>query len=246
MPVVITLLNSYSGLAAAGHGWVINNSVLIIAGSLVGTAGFILTALMCRAMNRSLAKNVMLAGVGANATVTSETDDVYAGRVKSTSTEDVALLLDGSRRVVIVPGYGMAAAQAQYAVEDLAAAIEASGIKVEFAIHPVAGRMPGHINVLLAEADVPYEEMEEINPTLQQTDLALVMGANDVVNPTAREVDPSIPIAGMPIINVDDAQSVLVIKRSLGLGFAGLPNPLFAANNTLMLFGDDREWSSPS
>ncbi|MAG36650.1 MAG: NAD synthetase, partial [Dehalococcoidia bacterium] len=240
---VIALLNSYSGLAAAGHGWVLNNSVLIVAGSLVGTAGFILTVLMCRAMNRSLT-NVMFAGVGAEVATTAETEDIYAGRVKSASPDDVALLMDGSRRVVIVPGYGMAAAQAQYIVGDLVALLEGKGVEVEFAIHPVAGRMPGHMNVLLAEADVPYEklkEMDEVNPTFQQTDVALVIGANDVVNPTAREADPSIPISGMPIINVDEAQSVIVIKRSLGPGFAGIPNPLFAADNTLMLFGDGRE-----
>ena len=173
MPVVIALLNSYSGLAAAGHGWVLNNSVLIIAGSLVGTAGFILTVLMCRAMNRSLT-NVIFAGVGAEVATTTETDDIYAGRVKSASPDDVALLMDGSRRVVIVPGYGMAAAQAQYVVGDLVALLEDRGVEVEFAIHPVAGRMPGHMNVLLAEADVPYEklkEMDEANSTFPQTDV---------------------------------------------------------------------------
>ena len=243
MPVVIALLNSYSGLAAAGHGWVLNNSVLIIAGSLVGTAGFILTVLMCRAMNRSLT-NVIFAGVGAEVATTTETEDIYAGRVKSASPDDVALLMDGSRRVVIVPGYGMAAAQAQYVVGDLVALLEDRGVEVEFAIHPVAGRMPGHMNVLLAEADVPYEklkEMDEVNSTFQQTDVALVIGANDVVNPMAREADPSLPIAGMPIINVDEAQSVIVVKRSLSPGFAGIPNPLFVADNTLMLFGDGRD-----
>ena len=243
MPVVIALLNSYSGLAAAGHGWVLNNSVLIIAGSLVGTAGFILTVLMCRAMNRSLS-NVIFAGVGAEVATTTETDDIYAGRVKSASPDDVALLMDGSRRVVIVPGYGMAAAQAQYVVGDLVALLEDRGVEVEFAIHPVAGRMPGHMNVLLAEADVPYEklkEMDEANSTFPQTDVALVIGANDVVNPMAREADPTLPIAGMPIINVDEAQSVIVVKRSLSPGFAGIPNPLFVADNTLMLFGDGRD-----
>jgi len=240
MPVVISLLNAYSGLAAAGHGWVLNNSVLIIAGSLVGAAGFILTAIMSKAMNRSLA-NVMFAGVGATAASQEEEDDVYAGRVKSASPEEVAMVLDGARRVVIAPGYGMAVAQAQYAVRDLTDALEKRGVEVEFAIHPVAGRMPGHMNVLLAEADIPYpqlKEMDEINPTFRQTDMVIVIGANDVVNPLARDADPSIPIAGMPILDVDQAQTVVIIKRSLSPGFAGIANPLFAADNALMLFGD--------
>ena len=242
MPVVISLLNAYSGLAAAGHGWVLNNSVLIIAGSLVGAAGFILTALMSRAMNRSLV-NIIFAGVGAEVASAEDSDDVYAGRVKSASAEEVAMLLDGARRVVIAPGYGLAVAQAQYAVHDLMDLLEERGIEVEFAIHPVAGRMPGHMNVLLAEADIPYEqlrEMDEINPTFRQTDVVLVFGANDVVNPMAREADPSIPIAGMPILDVDQARTVVIVKRSLSPGFAGIPNPLFAADNTLMLFGDAR------
>ena len=242
MPVVISLLNAYSGLAAAGHGWVLNNSVLIIAGSLVGAAGFILTALMSRAMNRSLV-NIIFAGVGAEVASAEDSDDVYAGRVKSSSAEEVAMLLDGARRVVIAPGYGLAVAQAQYAVHDLMDLLEERGIEVEFAIHPVAGRMPGHMNVLLAEADIPYEqlkEMDEINPTFRQTDVVLVFGANDVVNPMAREADPSIPIAGMPILDVDQARTVVIVKRSLSPGFAGIPNPLFAADNTLMLFGDAR------
>ena len=242
MPVVISLLNAYSGLAAAGHGWVLNNSVLIIAGSLVGAAGFILTALMSRAMNRSLV-NIIFAGVGAEVASAEDSDDVYAGRVKSASAEEVAMLLDGARRVVIAPGYGLAVAQAQYAVHDLMDLLEERGIEVEFAIHPVAGRMPGHMNVLLAEADIPYEqlkEMDEINPTFRQTDVVLVFGANDVVNPMARETDPSIPIAGMPILDVDQARTVVIVKRSLSPGFAGIPNPLFAADNTLMLFADAR------
>ena len=243
MPVVVSLLNAYSGLAAAGHGWVLNNSVLIIAGSLVGAAGFMLTALMCRAMNRSL-RNVMFAGVGAAVATEAETEDIYSGRVKAASPEEVAMLMEGAQRVVIAPGYGMAVAQAQYAVQDLANLLESKGVEVEFAIHPVAGRMPGHMNVLLAEANVPYEklkEMDEINPTFRQTDVVLVVGANDVVNPLARESDPSIPIAGMPILNVDQARSVVVIKRSLSPGFAGIANPLFAADNTLMLFGDAKK-----
>lgn len=243
MPVVISLLNAYSGIAAAGHGWVLNNSVLIIAGSLVGSAGFILTALMCKAMNRSLA-NVMLAGVGTIVTTEKESQDIYAGRVKSASPQEVAMLIDGARRVVIVPGYGMAVAQAQYAIQDLANLLESKGVEVEFGIHPVAGRMPGHMNVLLAEANIPYEklkEMDEINPTFRQTDVVLVIGANDVVNPLARNSDPSIPIAGMPILNVDQARSVVIIKRSLSPGFAGISNPLFAADNALMLFGDAKQ-----
>ncbi|MFN4259130.1 MAG: NAD(P)(+) transhydrogenase (Re/Si-specific) subunit beta [Gemmataceae bacterium] len=240
MPVVISLLNAYSGLAAAGCGWVLNNSVLIIAGSLVGSAGFILTALMCRAMNRSLV-NVMFAGVGASAMSAEESQNVYAGRVKSASAEEVAMLMADARRVVIAPGYGMAVSQAQYAVADLMTALEARGVEVAFAIHPVAGRMPGHMNVLLAEANIPYDklkEMDEINPSFRQTDVVLVIGANDVVNPLARQNDPALPIAGMPILDVDQARTVVVIKRSLSPGFVGIANPLFAADNTLMLFGD--------
>jgi NAD(P) transhydrogenase subunit beta len=243
MPVVISLLNAYSGIAAASHGWVLNNSVLIIAGSLVGAAGFILTALMSRAMNRSL-PNIIFAGVGATQATEEEVDDVYAGRVQSASADEVAMLLDSARRVVIAPGYGMAVAQAQYAIHDLADLLEARGVTVEFAIHPVAGRMPGHMNVLLAEAEIPYEqlkEMDEINPTFRQVDVVLVVGANDTVNPMARNADPSIPIAGMPILNVDEARSVVIIKRSLSPGFAGIPNPLFAADNVLMLFGDAKQ-----
>ncbi|MCH8068324.1 MAG: NAD(P)(+) transhydrogenase (Re/Si-specific) subunit beta [Candidatus Marinimicrobia bacterium] len=243
MPVVISLLNAYSGLAAAGHGWVLNNSVLIIAGSLVGAAGFFLTALMCRAMNRSLA-NVIFAGVGTVVATETETEDIYAGRVKSASPEEVAMLLSDARRVVIAPGYGMAVAQAQYAIQDLMLLLESRGIEVDFAIHPVAGRMPGHMNVLLAEANIPYDkliELERINPTFRQTDVVLVFGANDVVNPLARDSDPSIPIAGMPILNVDEARSVVIVKRSLSPGFAGIANPLFAADNSLMLFGDAKE-----
>ncbi|MBN1490339.1 MAG: NAD(P)(+) transhydrogenase (Re/Si-specific) subunit beta, partial [Phycisphaerae bacterium] len=241
MPVVIALLNSYSGLAAAATGFVIQNNVLIIAGSLVGASGIILTRIMCKAMNRSLA-HVLFGTLGPTET-TASADDVYAGRVKATSPEEVAMLFDGARRVVIVPGYGMAVSQAQHAVRDLANLLEARGIEVEYAIHPVAGRMPGHMNVLLAEADVPYEklkEMDEINPTFAQTDVAIVVGANDVVNPVAR-TDPSSPIAGMPILDVDKARTVVVIKRSLSPGFAGIPNPLFAADNTLMFFSDGKK-----
>jgi NAD(P) transhydrogenase subunit beta len=241
MPVVIALLNSYSGLAATATGFVLNNTVLIIAGSLVGASGVILTQIMCRAMNRSLFH--VLFGVLQPSESTATADEVYGGKVKSTSAEEVAMLFDDARRVVIVPGYGMAVAQAQHAVRDLANLLQSRGVEVEFGIHPVAGRMPGHMNVLLAEAEVPYEklkEMDEINPTLSQTDVVLVIGANDVVNPVAR-TDPSSPIAGMPIINVDQARTVVVVKRSLSPGFAGIPNPLFAADNCLMFFGDGKK-----
>jgi NAD(P) transhydrogenase subunit beta len=241
MPVVIALLNSYSGLAAAATGFVINNNVLIIAGSLVGASGVILTNIMCKAMNRSLA-NVLFGVMGPTGDTPSE-DDVYAGKVTSTSADEIAMLFEGARHVVIVPGYGMAVAQAQHAVHDLANLLEQRNIKVDFAIHPVAGRMPGHMNVLLAEANVEYDklrEMDEINPTLLQTDVAIVIGANDVVNPVAR-TDPKSPIAGMPIIDVDKARTVVVIKRSLGPGFAGIPNPLFAMDNTLMFFSDGKK-----
>lgn len=237
MPVVIALLNSASGLAAASTGFVLSNNVLIISGSLVGASGFILTDIMCRAMNRSLWD--VLSGNLGDATGPS-TDDVYQGRVKSASGDEAALILEAARSVTIVPGYGMAVAQAQHAVRDLARRLQKNGARIRYGIHPVAGRMPGHMNVLLAEADVPYDElfdMDHINPTFAQTDVVLVLGANDVVNPAARD-DPSSPIAGMPILDVDKAQTVMVVKRSLSPGFAGIPNRLFAADNTLMLFGD--------
>ena len=240
MPVVIALLNSYSGLAAAATGFVLSNNVLIIAGSLVGASGLILTNIMCKAMNRSLA-NVLFGGFGA-IQETASADDVYGGKVKSTSPEELAMLMETASRVVVVPGYGMAVAQAQHAVRELYNLLEARGINVEFAIHPVAGRMPGHMNVLLAEADIPYDkliEMDDINPTMQQVDIAIVLGANDVVNPIAR-TDNS-PISGMPIIDVDKAKTVIVVKRSLSPGFAGIPNQLFAADNALMLFGDGKK-----
>ncbi len=241
MPVVIALLNSLSGLAAAATGFVLGNSVLIVAGSLVGASGLVLTQIMCRAMNRSLG-HVLFGAIEASGTSDSQ-DDIYEGRVKSTSADEVAMLFDSARRVVIVPGYGMAVAQAQHAVRDLARLLEERNIEVLFAIHPVAGRMPGHMNVLLAEADVAYDkliEMDLVNPIFPQTDIALVIGANDVVNPAARE-DPNSPIAGMPILDVDKARTVVVIKRSLSPGFAGIPNPLFAAENALMFFGDGKQ-----
>lgn len=241
MPVVIALLNSYSGLAAAAAGFVMGNSALIITGSLVGASGLILTNVMCKAMNRSLTN--VLFGVMAEGGDSMDQDEVYGGKVRSSSAEEIAMILEPAKRVVIVPGFGLAMAQAQHAVRDLADSLEARGCEVEYAIHPVAGRMPGHMNVLLAEAEVPYDKlktMEEINPTFDETDVAIVLGANDVTNPMARE-DKGSPIYGMPILNVDRARNVVVIKRSLSPGFAGLPNPLFANDNTLMLFGDAKQ-----
>ena len=241
MPVVIALLNSLSGLAASATGFALGNSLLIVAGSLVGASGLILTQVMCVAMNRSLA-NVLFSDAPV-ATGGADADEVYAGKVTSTSADEVALLLDTAERVAIVPGYGMAVAQAQHAVRDLTRMLEENGTEVVFGIHPVAGRMPGHMNVLLAEAEIDYEkliEMDSINPTFAQTDMTIVIGANDVVNPAARE-DPQSPIAGMPILDVDKSQTVVVIKRSLSPGFAGIPNALFAADNTLMLFGDGKK-----
>ncbi|XDD46674.1 NAD(P)(+) transhydrogenase (Re/Si-specific) subunit beta [Leptospira sp. WS39.C2] len=242
MPVVISLLNSYSGIAASATGFVLNNNVLIISGSLVGASGIILTQIMCKAMNRSLT-NVLFGGFGAVATEMKDDGDFYSGKVKSTSAEEVAMLLDVARSVVIVPGYGMAVAQAQHTVRDLYQLLTARGIDVTFAIHPVAGRMPGHMNVLLAEADIPYDrlkEMDEINSTFENVDVVIVNGANDVTNPLAK-TDPKSPIAGMPILDVGNAKTVVVIKRSLSPGFAGVPNPLFIAENCLMLFGDGKK-----
>jgi NAD(P) transhydrogenase subunit beta len=240
MPTVISLLNSYAGLSASLMGFVLDNYVLIIAGALDGSSGLILSIIMCRAMNRSFT-NVLFGQIDASKAASA--DDVYGGKVKSASAEDVAAILDGVRRVVVVPGYGMAVAQAQHAVRELFNQLEERGTEVEFAIHPVAGRMPGHMNVLLAEADIPYDklkEMDEINPSFGQTDVAIVIGANDVVNPLAN-TDPNSPIAGMPILNVGEARTVIVVKRSLSPGFAGIPNPLFAADNTLMLFEDGKK-----
>ena len=241
MPVVVALLNSYSGLAAAATGFVLSNNVLIITGSLVGASGLILTNIMCKAMNRSLTN--VLFGVLAPTGGGASADEVYTGRVKSASPEEVALLFDAARRVAIVPGYGMAVSQAQHPVANLASLLTERGIQVDYAVHPVAGRMPGHMNVLLAEADVPYEslkDMDDMNPDIDQIDVALIIGANDVVNPLAR-TDPSSPIAGMPIIDVDKAKTVVIIKRSLSPGFAGIPNPLFALDHSLMLFGDGKK-----
>ena len=242
MPVAIALLNSYSGLAAASTGFVLNNNILIITGSLVGASGIILTKIMCKAMNRSLV-NVLVGAIAATDVKKTDADKVYEGRVKQTSADEAAMLLETATRVVIVPGYGLAVSQAQHQVRDLANLLESRGVTVEYAIHPVAGRMPGHMNVLLAEADVDYDklkDMDTINPSFGQTDVSIVIGANDIVNPDAR-TDPNSPIAGMPILDVDKSTSVIVIKRSLSPGFAGVPNPLFAADNTLMLFGDAKK-----
>jgi NAD(P) transhydrogenase subunit beta len=240
MPTVISLLNSYAGLSASLMGFVLDNYLLIIAGALDGSSGLILSIVMCKAMNRSFT-NVLFGRMEPTSAISG--DDVYAGKVKSATPEDVAMLLEGAGRVIFVPGYGLAVAQAQHTVRELATLLEEHGTTVEYAIHPVAGRMPGHMNVLLAEADVPYDqlkEMDEINPTFAQCDVAIVIGANDVVNPLAN-TDPTSPIAGMPILNVGNARHVVVVKRSLSPGFAGIPNPLFAADNCLMLFGDGKK-----
>jgi H+-translocating NAD(P) transhydrogenase subunit beta len=238
MPVVISLLNSYSGLAACATGFVISNQGLVISGSLVGASGLILTQIMCKAMNRSLG-NVIFGGFGAEVTAQGA-GATSTGIVKSGSAEDAASILDAAQSVIIVPGYGLAVAQAQHAVRELGEQLIARGVEVRYAIHPVAGRMPGHMNVLLAEADVPYEllvEMEEINSSFPRTDVAIVIGANDVTNPAARE-DTSSPIYGMPILDVDKARTCMVIKRSMNPGFAGIDNPLYTMERTMMLFGD--------
>jgi len=238
MPVVVSLLNSYSGVAGAAAGFVINNPLLVVVGALVGTSGLILTQIMCKAMNRSLG-NVLLGGMGEE-TVAKDAKDYKT--IKSASPEEVAMLLDGASSVVFVPGYGLAVAQAQHIVRELADLLQKKGATVRYAIHPVAGRMPGHMNVLLAESDVPYDqlwEMDRINADFKNTDVAIVVGANDVVNPAARESTG--PIAGMPILDVDQARTVVVIKRSLAPGYAGIKNPLFELENTLMVFLDAKE-----
>ncbi len=239
MPVVISLLNAYSGLAAAATGFVLNNTMLIIAGSLVGTSGIILTNLMCKAMNRSFL-NVLAGGFGAEVV---HEKDFYAGRIRRATAEDVAALLEAARTVAIVPGYGMAVAGAHIPLKELVDILRSRGVEVFFAIHPVAGRMPGHMYVLLSEAGIPYELMkgvEEANALMESVDVAIVVGANDVVNPLA-ETDPNCPLAGMPIIQVYKARTVIVIKRSLRPGFAGIPNPLFIRDNTMMYFEDARK-----
>jgi H+-translocating NAD(P) transhydrogenase subunit beta len=238
MPVVVALLNSYCGLAAAATGFALGNSILIICGALDGASGFLLSILMSKAMNRSFG-NVLFGAFGGE-TAAAVVGGGSALPVRSVSAEDAAIQLAYAQRVIIVPGYGMAVAQAQHAVRELAELIEKRGGEVKYAIHPVAGRMPGHMNVLLAEANVPYDrlyDMDEINSEFPQTDVALVIGANDVVNPAARE-DKSSPIYGMPILDVDKAKTVIVLKRGMAAGFAGIENMLFHAPATSMLFGD--------
>ncbi|HKI00063.1 MAG TPA: NAD(P)(+) transhydrogenase (Re/Si-specific) subunit beta [Candidatus Sulfotelmatobacter sp.] len=241
MPTVISLLNSYAGLSAAAMGFVLNSKLLIIAGALDGSSGFILSVIMCKAMNRSFT-NVLFGAFGqvqASAAGAQE-----ARTVRSATPEEAAAILAAANKVVVVPGYGMAVAQAQHKVRELYDSLTKKGVEVRFAIHPVAGRMPGHMNVLLAEADIPYDrliEMDEINGDFPQTDVALVIGANDVTNPAAR-TDQSSPIFGMPILDVDKAHTVMVIKRSMNPGFAGIDNPLYYLENTLMLFGDAKQF----
>jgi len=238
MPVVISLLNSYSGVAAAAAGFIILNNVLIVAGSLVGASGIILTQIMCKAMNRSLA-NVLFSGFGA-VSASGGAGEAAKGEAKPIGAKDAYFVLEAARSVVFVPGYGMAVAQAQHVVRELGHLLEANGAEVRYCIHPVAGRMPGHMNVLLAEANVPYEHLVEpgdVNPVIETVDVAIVIGANDVVNPAAKE-DKKSPLYGMPIIEVDRARTCIVLKRSMNPGFAGVENPLFFKENTRMLFGD--------
>jgi len=236
MPTVIALLNSYAGLSASAMGFALDNKLLIVAGALDGSSGFILAVIMCKAMNRSFS-NVLFGAFGQLQTSTAKTTE---RPVRSAVAEEAAYLLESARNVIVIPGYGMAVAQAQHKLRELADALGKRGVNVRFAIHPVAGRMPGHMNVLLAEADVPYDklvEMDEINPEFPMADVALVIGANDVVNPAAKN-DPTSPIAGMPILNAYQARTVMVIKRSMNPGFAGIDNDLYYMENTLMLFGD--------
>jgi len=238
MPVVIALLNAFTGVAAAATGFVLHQTVLIVSGMLVGASGTLLTLMMARAMGRSVA-NVLFGAFG-TLQVTGEALAAAGGAVRPTTAEDVAVMLAYAQRVIVVPGYGLAVAQAQHSVRELADELEKKNVDVKYAIHPVAGRMPGHMNVLLAEANVPYDqlkEMDEINPAFEQTDVALVIGANDVTNPAARS-DHASPIYGMPILDVDHAKNVVVLKRSMNPGFAGIDNPLFVDPKTLMLFGD--------
>jgi len=241
MPVVISLLNSYSGLAACAAGFAIDNVLLIVTGALVGAAGIILTQIMCKAMNRSLA-NVLFSGFGSGEGGGGGGGE-EGGTAKSMTPDDAYYILEAARSVVVIPGYGMAVAQAQHVVRELGELLEENGAEVTYAIHPVAGRMPGHMNVLLAEANVPYDqlvEMDDINPRMPNVDVAVVIGANDVVNPAARN-DENSPIYGMPIINVDQARTVFVLKRSMSSGFSGVDNPLFFGENTRMLFGDAKQ-----
>jgi NAD(P) transhydrogenase subunit beta len=242
MPVIIALLNSYSGLAAASAGFVINNNVLIVAGSLVGASGVILTQIMCKAMNRSLT-NVLFGGFGASVSTSAEGSKEIQGEVKPINVADAYLILEAANSVLFVPGYGMAVSQAQHTVRELGELLEGNGCDVKYGIHPVAGRMPGHMNVLLAEANVSYDllvEPDDVNPIMETVDVCVVIGANDVVNPDARENEGS-PIYGMPVIEVDRAKTVFVLKRSMASGFAVIYNPLFLKENTRMLFGDAKE-----
>ena len=242
MPVVISLLNSFTGLAAASTGFVLGNNVLIISGALVGASGTLLTVLMGKAMNRSIT-NVLFGAFGAVKTSTAGGGAKGGQNVRSVSADDVAAMLAYANEVIVVPGYGMAVAQAQHSIRELADQLEKKGVEVKYAIHPVAGRMPGHMNVLLAEANVPYTslyDMDDINPEFERADVALVVGANDVTNPAARE-DKNSPIYGMPILNVDKAQNVVVLKRSMASGFAGIDNPLYDDPKTVMLFGDAKK-----
>jgi len=242
MPVVISLLNAFTGLSAAAAGIALDNIAMIVAGMLVGASGSILTNLMAEAMNRSIPA-IVAGGFGGGGAAIAAAEDAEERTARSTTADDVAIQLSYANRVVIVPGYGMAVAQAQHAVRELTKLLETNGVDVAYAIHPVAGRMPGHMNVLLAEADVPYDqlkEMDDINPVFPQVDVALVIGANDVTNPAARDV-PDSPIYGMPILDIDKAHSVIVLKRSMNTGFAGIDNPLFYKENTSMLFGDAKE-----
>ncbi len=239
MPVVISMLNSYSGWAAAATGFMLSNDLLIVTGALVGSSGAILSYIMCRAMNRKFL-SVIAGGFGSNSSAASDSGDEEQGEVVSITAEEVGQLLKEAKEVVIVPGYGMAVAQAQHIIYDITKKLRDRGVDVRFAIHPVAGRMPGHMNVLLAEAKVPYDivnEMDEINEEFPQTDVVLVIGANDIVNPSA-QTDPGSPIAGMPVLEVWNAETVVVMKRSMATGYAGVQNPLFYKENSRMLFGD--------